>query len=92
MIRVELTSAITVYLFLGLLILFLWVFSEGRKKTPFRIKNENYLWECPICLYVYIDSSGFEISKCPLCGSLHKRSDLGYNITEKKESADNQEA
>ncbi len=83
MIRIDIASAITVYLFLGLLILFLWIFSEGRKKTGFRIRNENYLWECPICLHVYIDSSGSDISKCPMCGSLHKRNDSGYNITGK---------
>ncbi|HOC02321.1 MAG TPA: hypothetical protein P5065_01410 [Candidatus Ratteibacteria bacterium] len=91
MIKIELTSAITVYLFLGLLILFLWIFSEARKKAGFKVKNENYLWQCPICLYIYIDSSGSNISRCPMCGSLNKRNDSGYNIIEGNKSSDNKE-
>ncbi len=82
MIKIEFTFAVTIYLFLGLLILFLWLISEEKKKTFFPIKKEDYLWECPICLYVYIDSSGSEISRCPMCKSLNKKNNSGYNTKE----------
>lgn len=80
MIKIEITLAITGYLFLSLIILFLWVYKETKKQTGFLIRKENFLWECPLCFHVYIDSTGFEISKCPLCGSLHKKQESGYNI------------
>ncbi|MCM8759153.1 MAG: hypothetical protein NC906_05215 [Candidatus Omnitrophica bacterium] len=82
MIKIEITLAITCYLFLSLLILFLWVYKETKKKTGFLVRKENFLWECPLCFHIYIDSSGSEISKCPLCGSLHKREETGYNVSE----------
>lgn len=84
MIKIELTFAITVYLFLSLFILFLWIYKEAKKRTSLKLKKEDYLWECPLCFYVYIDSSGSDISKCPLCGSLHKKDESGYNIKKEK--------
>ncbi|MCM8805153.1 MAG: hypothetical protein NC825_00240 [Candidatus Omnitrophica bacterium] len=81
MIKIELTLAITGYLFLSLLILFFWMVTEARKKTGFPFKKDEFLWECPLCFHIYIDSSGNEISKCPVCGCLSKRGEKGYNIT-----------
>ncbi|MCM8764493.1 MAG: hypothetical protein NC907_03815 [Candidatus Omnitrophica bacterium] len=89
MIRIELTLAVTGYLFLALLILFLWIYKEAKKKSDFSLNKENYLWECPLCFHLYIDSSGNQISRCPLCGSLHKKEESGYNLFGKD---DNREA
>ncbi len=90
MIKIELTLAITTYLFISLLILFLWIYKEAKKKTVFPVKKETYLWTCPLCFHNYIDSSGYDISRCPLCGSLHKREESGYNLN--RETTDNREA
>ncbi|MGC9065500.1 MAG: hypothetical protein ACP5JO_02575 [Candidatus Ratteibacteria bacterium] len=80
MIKIELTLAITIYLFISLLILFLWLFSETRKRPIHSVKKENYLWQCPMCFHIYVDSSDSDISRCPLCKSLHKKHESGYNL------------
>ncbi|HOJ31880.1 MAG TPA: hypothetical protein PLP13_07615 [bacterium] len=91
MIQIEITLAITGYLFLSLLILFLWLFGETRKKPVLPVKKENYVWQCPLCFHIYVDSSGSDISKCPLCGSLHKKHESGYNVN-KENLSENQGA
>ncbi len=73
MIKINVDTALTLYLVLPIIILIIWLFFEKRANKPFRIKSENYLWKCPVCFYVYVDSKSDTISRCPRCKTLHKK-------------------
>ncbi|MCM8818192.1 MAG: hypothetical protein NC915_01755 [Candidatus Omnitrophica bacterium] len=73
MIKISIDLGTCFYLSISILILILWIFWE-RKKTTNKI-TENNLWQCPICFFEYIDSRSKEISKCPRCKTLFKKSE-----------------
>ncbi|HOV22581.1 MAG TPA: hypothetical protein P5150_03805 [Candidatus Ratteibacteria bacterium] len=73
MIKINIDIALTFYLMLPIIILTFWIFFEKRANKPFEIKSHDYLWQCPICFYMYIDSKSDKISRCPRCKTLHKK-------------------
>lgn len=73
MIKISIDLGACIYLTISVIILFLWIFFENKKK--FKGKEENNLWKCPICFYEYIDSRNREISRCPRCKTLHKKNE-----------------
>ncbi|MCX5715798.1 MAG: hypothetical protein NTV07_02845 [Candidatus Omnitrophica bacterium] len=76
MIKVDLSTAVCVYLVLFVIVvLALWVFF-GRKSGFRRVNpEEKFVWQCRICTFFYIDSQSEDISVCPRCGSYNSRKD-----------------
>lgn len=74
MIKIGYNVAVAIYFFISIFILCLWLKIElKRKKEKKFMKEDFYLWECPLCLYTYINSSGNEITQCPRCKSFNKK-------------------
>ncbi|MCK9265796.1 hypothetical protein M0P98_02780 [bacterium] len=73
MIKVQVNMLVSLYLLLSIAILVLWMIFEWQRKPVSNIREHSFLWECPTCLYIYIDSCSESISKCPQCQTLHRR-------------------
>ena len=74
MIRVDISTAIFLYIMSSLFVIFaLWVFFEGKTVVPKFLREEADVWECSICFYTYVDSTHHEISQCPQCKSYNKK-------------------
>ncbi|MCS7181434.1 MAG: hypothetical protein NZ891_08840 [bacterium] len=71
MIKIPIDLATTFYLIISVIILFMWIVFE--KKRKYIEINESTLWKCPLCFYEYIDSKNKDISRCPRCKALHKK-------------------
>jgi len=74
MIKVQLSAALVLYLLSGMVLIFsIWFLAEFRKRAKSLKGEEEFVWKCPTCTNVYIDSKAKGISRCPLCGSLVKK-------------------
>ncbi|MCM8772678.1 MAG: hypothetical protein NC926_03605 [Candidatus Omnitrophica bacterium] len=71
MIKITIDFGAFIYLLSSVIILFLWFF--GERKEKFKKKEEDFLWQCPLCFFEYIDSKNKEISRCPQCKTLFKK-------------------
>ena len=75
MIRVDISTAVFLYLMSSLLVIFfLWIVLEKRTMLPKFVREKADVWECSICAYTYVDSTHHEISQCPQCKSFNKKS------------------
>ena len=75
MIRVDVSTAVFLYVMSALLVIFLlWIFFERKAVLPKFLREEADVWECTICAYAYVDSTHHEISQCPQCKSYNKKS------------------
>ncbi|MGB3057274.1 MAG: hypothetical protein WBC16_03885 [Candidatus Omnitrophota bacterium] len=76
MIKVDISTALFLYLFFtAVLLLILWsFFSFGTRMKTFG-SEEKYIWHCSICAYTYIDSKHENISRCPRCNSYNEKID-----------------
>ena len=77
MIRVELSMLVFIYLFVFLAALFsLWIAYEWR-----RIRREKevlrYRVRCTICATIFEDRTNVILPRCPRCGSLNERLEIG---------------
>ncbi len=70
MIRVDLPTAIVLYLLASLLVvLAAWIWHELRHRhAPLEIEKKTAL-ECPICLHTFIASTEQSNDRCPRCNS-----------------------
>ena len=74
MIRLDISSAVFLYVTSALLAVFLlWIFFERKAILPKFVREEADVWECSICSYTYVDSTHHEISQCPQCKSYNKK-------------------
>ena len=74
MFRVDISTAVFLYLMSSLLVIFfLWIFFERKAVMPKFVREEADVWECSICAYIYVDSTHREISQCPQCKSYNKK-------------------
>jgi len=74
MIKVELSVALALYLLAGMALIFtIWCLAEVRKRAKNLKSEQGFVWKCPTCTHIYIDSKAEEISRCPLCESLVKK-------------------
>ena len=74
MLNITFSLLIVLYLFPSLaVIVFFWVRSEARKKERVLPESSQYSYCCPICAFVYIDTSKGHYSRCPRCGSLNEK-------------------
>lgn len=77
MVRLDISTAVSLYLvFSVVILLFLWALM-GREKEDRLEVERTFIWECAICTFTYVDSRHDEISRCPRCNSLNKRDDKG---------------
>jgi len=76
MIKIDFSLAVALYLILTTCIALLLLVLKNNKEPEKFSSEKNFLWQCYICAYAYIDSRHADISKCPRCGS--------YNSKEKK--------
>ena len=74
MIRVDVSTAVFLYVMSSLLAVFvLWILFEKKSALPKFVREEADVWECSICAYTYVDSEHHEISQCPQCKSYNKK-------------------
>ena len=74
MIRLDVSTAVFLYVMSSLFVIFLlWIVFERRAVLPKFVREEADVWECSICAYTYVDSTHSEISQCPQCKSYNKK-------------------
>ncbi|MDD4202042.1 MAG: hypothetical protein PHQ52_01070 [Candidatus Omnitrophica bacterium] len=74
MLKVNISTAIFLYLFFNvILVLGYWLFSGYKRKEIVLRSDNDYMWKCHICANVYVDSKDDEFSKCPQCETLLKK-------------------
>lgn len=73
MIKIEFSLAITLYLILTVCVALLTLVFKDRRESKQFSSEKNFLWQCSICTYVYVDSKHNKISQCPRCGSYNKK-------------------
>ncbi|MFH1406709.1 MAG: hypothetical protein ABIH01_01700 [Candidatus Omnitrophota bacterium] len=77
MIKVDLSSAVAVYLILWLLgFVIAWVLLEKKPVLPNYPVDARYIWHCHICTNTYVDSISEDISVCPMCKSYNNRKEV----------------
>lgn len=75
MFRVDVATAVFLYLMSSLLVIFfIWIFFERKAVLPKFVREKADVWECSICAYTYVDSRHHGISQCPQCKSYNKKS------------------
>jgi hypothetical protein len=77
MIRVELSMLVFIYLFVFLAVLFsLWIaYAWGRIRRE--KETLRYQVRCTICATIFEDKSNASLPRCPRCGSLNERFEIG---------------
>ncbi|MFH1856028.1 MAG: hypothetical protein ABH836_02210 [Candidatus Omnitrophota bacterium] len=74
-------------LYVGLIVFaisFFWIWDNSRNKiTSDSLREKEFIWQCEICTYAYVDSKNPAFSKCPRCGSYneHKKTKQVLNLT-----------
>ena len=77
MLNVPFSLLIALYLIPSLIIIvFFWVRSEARKKEKVLPESSQFSYCCPICAFVYIDTSKGKYSRCPRCNSLNEKKEM----------------
>jgi len=76
MIQISLSAALVLYSsILGLLALFIWVYTEVTVRRSYRVLEKQFLWRCVFCGYIYLDEGAGEVSMCPRCESYNSTQD-----------------
>lgn len=76
MIKVDISTAIFLYIFFSsIILLILWSFFDFGTKLKSFSSDEKYIRHCFICALTYIDSKSEDMSKCPRCGSYNQRNE-----------------
>lgn len=74
MIRLDIATAVFLYLTSSLIVIFvIWLLFEKQRALPKFVREKADVWECSICSYTYVDSTHHEISQCPQCKSYNKK-------------------
>ncbi len=60
-------------LIVGCTFLFLWIRAEGRRTIRIPDLKKEDIWRCPICTYVYVDTTDDQLSTCPQCSSMNTK-------------------
>jgi hypothetical protein len=73
MINLDFYSAVALYIFFILNIIFLiWLFAKKEKDKDLSL-DPKFIWFCSVCSYTYINTKEEVISNCPRCGSYNKK-------------------
>ncbi|MDD5495631.1 MAG: hypothetical protein PHP46_00850 [Candidatus Omnitrophica bacterium] len=74
MIKLDITTAIFIYVLFSVIItLLIWIIYGYKGIRTVAAKDIEFIWKCPVCYNTYIDSKHEDISVCPLCGSYNKK-------------------
>jgi hypothetical protein len=74
MLTLDISQAVFLYLLLTVIgVLILWIFFEEKLKFVYFREEDIYIWQCDICIHLYVDSLNRDISKCPRCNSFNVR-------------------
>jgi hypothetical protein len=74
MIKIDLTSAIAVFLICDLiLVIALWVSYTCNERELKDVNDAQYVQQCPYCCYVFFDYRKNALQTCPQCQSLIER-------------------
>ncbi len=85
MIKVDLTIAIAIYLFILVIgFLIIWLISNYTRKDKASASKENSIWQCAVCTHIYVLDENQDISRCPSCKSYNKRAHKLANDSEAK--------
>lgn len=76
MIKIDFSLAVSLYLILTTCLVLLALLFENKKKQKQFSSEKNFLWQCSICTYVYVDSRHINMSQCPRCGSYNNKEKL----------------
>ena len=79
MFKIDFDFGIALYLGLIIFLIFIfWIKSEKKEGRPSsKYEEKEFIWQCEICAYTYVDSTHASISQCPRCGSYNERKDKG---------------
>lgn len=76
MIQISLTTALVFYsALLGFLVLVIWTYTEISVRRSHRILEQQFLWRCVFCGYIYLDEAAEDLSQCPRCRSYNSITD-----------------
>ena len=75
MFKIDFAFAIALYLGAVLFIISIfWIFGDRKiKALSGPLGEKEFIWQCEICTYAYVDSKNLSISQCPRCGSYNER-------------------
>jgi len=82
MIKVDFSLVVSLYLILTTCLVLLALVFQNRKRQKQFSSEKNFLWQCSICTYAYVDSRHNKISQCPRCGSYNNKEET---VTVRKE-------
>lgn len=76
MIEISLTTALVFYsTLLGLMAFGIWIYTEITVRRTFNVLENQFLWKCVFCGYLYLDEEAESLSKCPRCESFNSVED-----------------
>lgn len=73
MIKIEFSLAVALYLILTICVMLAALVLKNKNELKQFSSEKNFLWQCSICTYTYVDSRHNNISQCPRCGSYNKK-------------------
>jgi len=77
MIKLDIAVAAALYVgILGVGFLLAWVFMDRHKFKKYS-SDDKYIWNCDVCMHVFVDSTHESIANCPRCASFVKRTGGG---------------
>lgn len=50
-----------------------WLFTEFSAARAYMALEQQDLWRCDFCTFVYLDRSGLNVSRCPRCHSYNAK-------------------
>jgi len=76
MIEISLATALVFYSsLLGLMAFGIWVYTEITVRRAFNVLENQFLWKCVFCGYLYLDEEAETLSQCPRCESYNSVED-----------------
>jgi len=74
MIKLDISLAIFLYLFSTVIGIFIvWIWTEKKPGLSLYLKNDDNVWQCSVCSYMYTEGKTAGLSRCPRCNSINKR-------------------
>lgn len=81
MIEIELKWALALYAgVVGVLITFIWIYTEITVWRPYRYLGQQFLWHCTFCGFTYLDEDSEAVSQCPRCASYNAATDRNARL------------
>jgi uncharacterized paraquat-inducible protein A len=73
MIKLDISTALFLYLFFTVIVTFaLWIWF-GRGPKIKRSQDRENAYQCSVCSYVYADKKNEDFSRCPRCNSINTK-------------------